>query len=237
MQYKAIFFDLDGTLLPLEQSTFSRTYFGGLAKVLAPFGIGPEQAVAAVKTGLLQMQKNTGEQLNETVFWQAFSEVLGRPCDDCRNNCDTYYTTGFHDLRACTRENPQAKTVVELARKAAGKVVLATNPVFPMVAQTTRLSWLGLTQTDFDHITCYSNAHYCKPNPQYYLEICRLLGVEPRECLMVGNDELEDMHGASAAGLHCLLLTDCLLPSAAHPWSGERCTFAQFAEKLQKGLL
>ena len=33
---KAILFDLDGTLLPMDQDTFIKAYFGLLAKKLAP---------------------------------------------------------------------------------------------------------------------------------------------------------------------------------------------------------
>ncbi len=51
---------------------------------------------------------------------------------------------------------------------------------------------------------------------------------------MVGNDELEDMYAANAAGLHCLLLTDHILPSAEHPWAGERCSFGEFLDRLEK---
>ena len=30
--------------------------------------------------------------------------------------------------------------------------------------------------------------HYCKPNPNYYLEISEKIGVDPRDCLMIGDD-------------------------------------------------
>ena len=32
MKYEGIFFDLDGTLLPMDQATFTKAYFSGLAK-------------------------------------------------------------------------------------------------------------------------------------------------------------------------------------------------------------
>ena len=42
-----------------------------------------------------------------------------------------------------------------------------------------------------------------------FLEICQKLGVKPENALMIGNDEGEDMKGASEAGLMCYLATDC----------------------------
>lgn len=37
-----ILFDLDGTLLPMDQDVFVRDYFGHLAKKVAPFGYDPK---------------------------------------------------------------------------------------------------------------------------------------------------------------------------------------------------
>ena len=40
--YEAILFDLDGTLLPMDQDQFTQYYFGLLAKKLAPYGYNAE---------------------------------------------------------------------------------------------------------------------------------------------------------------------------------------------------
>ena len=42
MSVKVILFDLDGTLLPMVQDEFTKTYFGGLVKKLVPAGYDPE---------------------------------------------------------------------------------------------------------------------------------------------------------------------------------------------------
>ncbi len=234
MQYKAILFDLDGTLLPLDQQTFTKAYFAQLAEVLAPYGIAPQKTVEAVMAGVHQMQKSDGSLLNEQLFWQTFAAVVGQDISAPKQDCDAYYNGAFEALKACTQPNPLAKQTVALAKALAGKVVLATNPVFPLVAQAARLKWLGLVPQDFDLLTHYGNSYHVKPTPDYYIQICKQLEVDPADCLMVGNDELEDMYAANAAGLHCLLLTDHSLPSAEHPWAGARCSFAEFFDRLQK---
>ena len=59
-------------------------------------------------------------------------------------------------------------------------------------------------------MTTYENIGFCKPNPDYYLEVARRIGVNPRECLMVGNDVGDDMV-AEGLGMKVFLLTDCLI--------------------------
>ena len=45
---KAILFDLDGTLLPMDQDSFTKAYFDGLSKKLAPYGYEPKLLVGGV---------------------------------------------------------------------------------------------------------------------------------------------------------------------------------------------
>ncbi len=237
--YKAVLFDLDGTLLPMDQGTFTKKYFGELCKILAPTGLlTPEKTVDAIWYGTKCMVKNDGSQPNVEVFWENFSEftsIKGEALDSVRSMCDGFYTNEFHRAKAVCGENPLARTAVELARgNGTRSVVLASNPVFPKVGQVSRLSWVGLNESDFDMITAYENQCFCKPNPAYYLAICSTLGVSPEECLMVGNDEREDAKAASEAGLDCFLVTDCLLPCADFHWDGNRGTFAEMLDYLQR---
>lgn len=52
MKYKAVLFDLDGTLLPMDQDIFTKTYFGELVKKLVPLGYEPDSVVSAIWAGL-----------------------------------------------------------------------------------------------------------------------------------------------------------------------------------------
>lgn len=233
MQYSAIMFDLDGTLLPMDIEGFMKYYFGGLSQAVAPLGMKSETLISAVWAGTKAMMKNDGQATNMEVFWKTFEALTGADAAAYRPVCDAFYSTGFHAARAATKDNPLAKEAVLAARKKAEKVILATNPLFPMEGQKTRLSWLGLTPEDFDLVTSYESDSYCKPNPQYYLSICQRMGVEPTRCLMIGNDDREDMHAARAAGLETWLVTDCRLPDKDNPWQGEQSTFAEMVEKLR----
>ena len=95
--------------------------------------------------------------------------------------------------------------MVNTARRKGLRLVLATNPVFPLRAVEHRLDWAGLNSAAFDLITTVDNMHFCKPQPEYYLEIAAMIGIPPEQCLMAGNDVEEDITAAAAAGMETFL--------------------------------
>lgn len=210
MAIKAILFDLDGTLLPMDQEEFMKIYFGQLAICLAPFGYEPKQLVDSVWAGTRAMVKNDGSKTNEEAFWTKFSELYGKDCRKDEPIFDAFYRKEFVKAKEACGFQPKAKEIIEFL-KAQGKIViLATNPLFPQIATENRIRWAGLSKEDFLFYTTYEYSSYCKPNPKYYEEILERAGLLPEECLMVGNDVREDMVAATV-GMHVFLLTDCLL--------------------------
>lgn len=235
MKYKAIFFDLDGTLLPMDQEKFTNVYFKELSIVLAKYGIPAEELVRAVWAGTKAMVKNDGICTNEKRFWEVFLALTGIKSETVVSECDTFYTNEFNRARAVTGENPLAVEAVKFAHGDGRTVVLATNPLFPRVGQLTRISWLGLKPEDFALITSYETDSFCKPNPAYYLSICARLDLKPEECLMIGNDVAEDMFAATEAGLSAYLVTDCLIPAKdGRIWTGHSGKFSEMVEMLKK---
>ena len=234
MRYQAILFDLDGTLLPMDIEGFAKAYFHTLSTVLSPFDIPTESLIKAIWGGTKAMMRNDGSQLNADVFWACFTAQTGVAREAVEPLCDRYYSEGFHMARAATSPNPLAKEAVRLAREKAEKVVLATNPLFPMAGQVTRIGWLGLTPEDFDLVTCYSTDRFCKPNPAYFADVCRRLQLDPARCLMIGNDDREDMACAKAAGIaDTYLVTDCRIPDPDAPWAGRQGSFSSMLEWLK----
>ena len=205
-----ILFDLDGTLLPMDQDTFVKDYLGRMAKKLAPHGYDPDTLVKGIWKGTGAMVKNDGARTNEEVFWEVFNAVMGR---DCRNGEELfldYYRNEFQEVRhACGFDARAAEAIREI--KALGyRVGLATNPLFPTIATRSRAIWAGLDLEDFDIITTYENSCHCKPNPDYYRDVLATLDVKPENCVMVGNDVQEDMV-AETLGMKVFLLTDSLI--------------------------
>ena len=103
-----------------------------------------------------------------------------------------------------------AKQVIELAKQKGLRTILATNPIFPSIATESRIRWAGLQPEDFELYTTYEDQYYCKPNVRYYEEILKTKNLKPEECMMIGNDVVEDLVAAEL-GIRVFLLTDCLI--------------------------
>lgn len=233
-EIKAVLFDLDGTLLPMEQDYFIKKYFKGLAEYGESIGIDPNKLIEGTIAGTKTMITNRGDKTNMEAFWETFFKYVGEVDETLPERVDGFYLGSFKNLREYTGENPLAVEMIKQAHNKSRKVVLATNPVFPMAAQLERISWLGLAESDFDLITSYENSKFCKPNPEYYHEICRKIGVAPENCLMIGNDESDDMKGASMAGINCFLVTDNRIMANNFMWQGERGSFEQALRLMEK---
>ena len=207
---KMVLFDLDGTLLPMDQDAFVKVYFGALAKKMIPFGYEPGNIIEGVTKGVAAMVKNDGTKTNEEAFWEAFTAVVGTEIMDKKPVFEEFYRNEFAVAKSACGHNAKAADAVRRLKEAGYRVGLATNPLFPAVATETRIGWAGLELADFEFYTTYEESHFCKPNPKYYEEILKNIGVKAEECIMVGNDADEDMV-ARELGMDVFLLTDCLL--------------------------
>lgn len=209
-QIKAVLFDLDGTLLPMNLERFSKGYMGLLAKKLAPLGYEEGQLTKTIWEGVEKMVKNDGSCTNEEAFWKHFEEVFGSESLNHRPVVDSFYCNEFNQARMFCGYEPMAKRVVHTLKDLGYRTVLATNPLFPATATEARIVWAELRPKDFETYTTYENCHYCKPNPDYYRELLSRIGCRPEECLMVGNDVAEDMVAATL-GMKVFLMTSCLI--------------------------
>lgn len=210
----SILFDLDGTLLPMDYDRFTQAYFRELCARMAPRGYQPKALVDAIWAGVKAIVRGDGDSTCEARFWDKFARVFGDRVYADKAIIDGFYTHEFNNASAATQPTPLARTAVDLARRKGDKVVLATNPIFPLSGVQSRLSWAGLAPEDFDLITSYETCHFCKPDPRYYREILEGLGLDPHRCLMIGNDVEEDIRAARSLGMQTFLIKDCLIGDA-----------------------
>lgn len=204
-----ILFDLDGTLAPFMQDRFIQAYFKALIRRLAPMGYDGEKLVAALWKGTNAMVANDGSATNRQVFWELFTKELGIGVLSLESILDDFYARDFDAVRSILGEQADRSALIRRLRDRGYGLILATNPIFPTVAVETRLHWVGLCGEDFDQVTTYENSRYCKPNLDYYRAILAAAGREPGECLMVGNNPVDDM-SALRLGLEGYLVTDYL---------------------------
>ena len=206
-----ILFDLDGTLLPMDQDVFIQQYMGELAERFTPPDFDRKAFAQALVAATLAQVKNTSEHTNEEIFWQVFAEQTVPDIRSREPEFLRYYETDYRNLRRVVRAGGKARQAVDLLKGKGYQLVLATNPLFPRAAVWPRIQWAGLTPEDFSHITTFENSRRCKPNPAYFEDLLALLGKRPEDCMMVGNDVEDDMVSSSSLGIRNYLITDFLL--------------------------
>ena len=163
MTIQAVLFDLDGTLLPMDQETFTKGYFGLLAAKTAPLGYDPKKLFDAVWSGTAAMVRNDGKETNETVFWQKFTEIYGSNGTDDRLLFDEFYRVDFQRAIEYCAPTEKAASVVRAIKKLGFRTILATNPIFPAIATESRIRWAGLEPSDFEFFTAFETSRSCKP--------------------------------------------------------------------------
>lgn len=211
MAVKAVLFDLDATLLPMDQDAFIKCYFGLLTKTMVAHGYDGDVFMKALWAGVRAIIRNDDEMTNEQAFWQTFDAFYEGQEKPRATVFDYFYREIFIKTREVCFFDARPRTIVDKVKEKGLIAALATAPVFPAVATETRMGYVGLSPADFALVTSYENCTSSKPNPRYYRDVAARLGVPPAECLMVGNDVTDDILPALDAGMEVFLLTDYLI--------------------------
>lgn len=221
--FTTILFDLDGTLLPLDQDRFIAGYFSLFISHSQDLGYDGTRAGEALKHGIAAMMKNDGSMTNKERFDRTFSEISGIDSEEFSERFAPFYDEGSHfdSLSVASSPTPLSRKLVTALVAKGYRVVLATSPLFPWQATWRRLHWAGLEAELFETISTYEEHRYIKPHLGYYRQVLQEVGVEPTSALMVGNDVDEDMV-ASELGMETYLVTDCLINRRNVPIEGYR---------------
>lgn len=207
---EVVLFDLDGTLLPMDQDVFVQTYFGLLAKNLSNYGYEPKKLIESIWLGTKSMIMNDGKHTNEKVFWNTMSNIYGPNVINDESKFESFYINDFPLVKNSCGFDKRANEVIKFLKSKGYRLILATNPIFPRIATEQRIKWAGLDINDFEFVTTYENSSFSKPNLKYYLEILEKNDCKVENCLMVGNDVVEDMI-INKLGVDVFLLTRDLI--------------------------
>lgn len=232
---KAVFFDLDGTLLPFNENEFVKVYFGLLAKKLNPLGYEKDRLVDCLWTGTKKMMMNDGSKTNEEVFWDYFAEVYGQEKLEDKEFINSFYTNEFKQVKSICKENPYVRDIIDYCKKNNLLVVLATNPIFPKAGTLTRMSFIGLKDEDFDFVTVYENSKLAKPNPKYYQWLLDKFNLQGEEVLMFGNNEYEDGI-AQTLGMKTYLVGDYIIENNKLELDLERIQLSEIKNKITENI-
>ena len=155
MNLKAILFDLDGTLLPMNQDEFVKAYFGLLAKKLSIYGYEPQKLIESIWSGTKAMITNNGENTNEEVFWDLFKKIYGEDVISDQGKFEDFYKKEFQLVQKVCGYDEKANYLIKKLKESNYRLILATNPIFPSIATQSRIKWAGLENDDFEYITTY----------------------------------------------------------------------------------
>lgn len=206
---KAVLFDLDGTLLPMDFDRFMHTYFKKLSFYFRDL-IDPETLPKAILSGTKKMVEDNSDTTNEQIFMTFFSDYYNEDINTYTDYFERFYKEVFDEVQEVTWQSPEMKEVVAYLKSKKIPMVIATNPLFPMEANLRRIKWAGLKPDDFVYITSLETSTKCKPNPNFFVEVLEKINYKPNEVLMVGNDYIEDGI-ATKIGIETYMITDCAL--------------------------
>ncbi len=207
--YKAIFFDLDGTLLGMDEEKFLNLYFKYLLSFSKSMQI-ENLSVDLIEEGTTQMIFNQGKQTNEQVFWNVLETKANLSKEKWSPIFEQFYLNDFNKVQESCYAKPEAQEIISILKQKGYPLYLTTNPIFPRTATLQRMKWGKLDENDFEIITTYENSCYSKPNIRYYKEIITKFQLNPKEILMVGNDVYEDGI-VQALGIDCYIVNDALI--------------------------
>lgn len=205
-----VLFDLDGTLLEMHTHTFVKQYLTIIGQYIAQH-YDQEMILSAIWDATQAMiMSDDGSKTNEQVFTEHFIRQTGIAKEEIWPLFDTFYRDVVPTLSHLAYPSPWAKKLIEATKQQGYRIAVATNPLFPREVIYSRIGWLDVSVDQFEHVTSYEESFYTKPHLAYYQEICEKLGVQPTDCIMVGNNMQEDMV-AGQLGMKTFLVTNYLI--------------------------
>ena len=203
---KAVLLDLDNTMVIFNEPLFYQRYLEAVSRSFTDV-MAAEDFSTHLLNAIGALRKNSGDMSNLAYFLNAFSDGTDMDSELIWERFEQFYRN-VYDTIPVQASNPEGlvKTLDRL-RQSEMKLVVATNPIFPLDVQIRRMAWVGIDQMPFDLITHIGNMSFVKPNLGYYRQICATIGLSPEQCLMVGNDPANDIV-AGKAGLITYLTTD-----------------------------
>ncbi len=206
MTLKAVLFDLDNTLIRFSEREFFESYVSRVSEAFSDI-MPPDVFVSKLLLSTQALVDNRGEMSNADYFMNAFvggyedrrEEIWGRFLSIKQSEYDR-----VPDLMTLPKG---VREVLLYLKRRRTKIVIASNPIWPLEAQLKRLSWAGLADLQFDLVAHIENMSYCKPHVEFYREVCAKIDESPETCLMVGNDPVNDMVVATI-GMKTFLVVD-----------------------------
>ncbi len=200
---KGLLLDLDNTLLRNPDRQFAAAFTARFERhFLDEFGLAG--GAEAFRRGILAVHDGAqGRLSNAEMLLRCLADGLRLPVETASAGLAAFYATPYEELSALTSPVADADKLLAALLEANLLVAIATNPIYPQAAILRRLEWAGLSDIvpSLAFITHSENMHFAKPRRAYYAELAARLGIEPDECLVIGDSRRNDIAPASALGM------------------------------------
>lgn len=215
MRYKAIIFDLYGTLVDNFSMEEHEKVATRMAKIL---GAPPEEFVRL---------------WFESYDWRAVGKISA-PEDNIRYICDRLGITAeesavqeaarvrYEFIRNGLKPDSEAIPVILKLKSMGYKVGLISD-----CSAETPASWDTSPLSHLMNAAIFSClVGFKKPEPHIYLRAAEQLGVEPMQCLYIGDGASQELSGAASVGMQPVMITNAAEPLDAHgvheEWTGRK---------------
>ena len=203
---KAVLFDLDNTLILFDENRFYQAYISKITMAFSDL-IDNDLFQKRLFNASQMLIHNDGKQSNADFFMQQFLNGFEMKRDLIWNRFLDFYKTEYDQFADLVTIPKGIRELFLDLKRLKLKLVIASNPMWPLNIQLKRLSWANVADIHYELITHIENMSFCKPRLDYYMQICKKIKVPPTSCLMVGNDPINDMM-VSKLGMHTFLTVD-----------------------------
>lgn len=232
---ETVIFDLDGTLLPMDTTAFMMGYNDLIGAYFNPL-IDPTIFIKALWASTKETIDNLEHKKNYDVFREAMATKLDGDMSVYYERIYKFYDEDFLQLGQLTSQSSEMIKAVQVLKDKGYRLLIATNPLFPLKANYHRIRWAGLSPEDFNYISCFEDNHYCKPHLEFYQEVIDLNDLDTSSVLMVGNDVEEDLV-IKKLGVQTYLIENHILHRSGKAYKtdykGKYEDFLRFVEALE----
>ena len=201
--YKAYLFDLYGTLCDIHTDEWKLSFWKRVREVFCSYGADYEtrELKSAYFSEVSKQEKERQEEGHEIEIdlSEVFIELFKKKGISVKEKKLQKITRSFRELsRTRLRTYAHAHKLLEKLHEQGKKVFLLSN------AQSIfTLEELMILKMDdlFDDILISSDCGYKKPDPIVFEILLKRNGLNPEDCLMIGNDLYSDILGANRAGV------------------------------------
>jgi putative hydrolase of the HAD superfamily len=201
--YKALAFDVDGTLYPN-----SWMYFQSI-----PFGLKNYKLLKAFRKVRKVLRKTRPIEDFYVIQTQMVAHELGWTKEKAQRIIEQTMYTQWEQVLYRVKLFPGVRELIAEAKSKGLKLAVASD--FPVANKLDILKLNGLW--DFELATEMTN--YLKPNPEPFYALAKGLELEPQEILYVGNSHPYDIVGAKQVGMGAAHITNRPKPDSLADFS------------------